>query len=422
MKRVKLLIFLISLGTAVAVELNYLWEQTLRNNPSLKGAKTKVERARYELKKTYSLYLPKITLLYTKNRLTKEPSLLLPLPSSPLLLTLSKETDTYALRAEQLLYDFGRRETLVRVHELKKEIEENLYTEAVLDKLLEVALAYLDALSARELIKVYEKQVKALSLHEKLARAYYEKGLVAITDVLEAKVKLAQAELNLKTAKRDYELALENLSRLTQIPKSKLRDLKPPQTNPKLKQLSHYEKLALRRPLLKALTKKVEVQEKLRRLALSEYLPQLLASVSYLRLKDAPLLDETTLITLSASVSFSPIAPYYTALAREKSKEEATHTLRDAELALLLEVKKAHESVKTALSKLEVAKRALELAKKHYELSLEQYKHQLITSTQLALAEASLTRARRSLTLARYELLRHYFILLRASGTLGRER
>jgi len=415
-----ILFFLFSLSFSLDLEI--LWKKALEKNPSVAAFKKEVEASFFQLKASKNLYLPKVEILYKFTYQSDEQRLKLDLDLiNGDFITLKDRYQSLSISLRELLYDFGTRESYIKISQNLLELNKLLYEEKKEEILLEVALAYLDTLSAKSLIEVYKKQKEAVKSQYELSKAYYIKGLVAITDILEARVKLFEVERKLKEALANYRISLSNLSRLTKISEKDLEKLSEPKLNVRIKNLDFYIGEALkRRALLKAYLERIEIAKLKEKIKLSQFLPKIFLEVSYLYTNQNPIVYPKGLILFSAgaSLSFRGLQPYYENLSIKAQKKKALKEYEEIADLIKLDVKRAYEELKTARENLKVASQAFEFAKKHYELSLEQYKNQLISQTQLLIAEARLTEARKALIISRYEFLRAYFKLLRASGLL----
>ncbi|RUM28462.1 MAG: TolC family protein [Aquifex sp.] len=416
------LIFFFLLSLSFSLDLETLWKKALEKNPSIAAFRRDVEASFFQLKASKNLYLPHVEIFYKFTYQNEEQRLKLDLGLiNGDFRTLKDRYQSFGVSLRELLYDFGARESYVKISQKLLEIKKLLYEEKKEDILLEVALAYLDTLSAKNLIEVYKKQKEAVKSQYELSKAYYEKGLVAITDILEARVKLSEVERKLKRAQANYRISLSNLSRLTKVSEKDLEKLSQPKLNVRIKDLDFYIGEALkRRSLLKAYLKRIEIEKLKEKIKLSLFLPKIFLEVSYLYTNQNPIVypKGLTFFSVGTSLSFRGIQPYYENLSVKAQKKKVLKEYEEMADLIKLDVKRAYEELKTAKENLKVTSQALEFAKKHYELSLEQYRNQLISQTQLLIAEARLTEARKALIISRYEFLKAYFKLLRASGLL----
>ena len=415
-----MLIILLLVSLSFSLDLKDLWREALKNNFSLKAQKKAVLSSDYELKAFKNLYLPEISVNYSQNFQNEKQKFEINLPVN--IAFSKKKYKILSASITQLIYDFGSRERIIEIAKDKKGIEELKYEKEKRTLLLEVGVAYLRLLKAKEIIEVYKKELEAVNSHYELAKALYEKGLVAFADLLEAKVRLSEVKANLSKAKSDYRIALFNLSRLTGIPEHRLKKLEKPQINLRLMPLEEYINRALeRREEIKIYRKLIEIVKKERSISLRKFLPSIFFRVSYDYTDRNPVIEPKGITTFSFGVfaNFRGIMPYYDMKAKGELVLKLLNELEDLKKLIELEVKTAYERLKNSRVRLEVAREALRYAKEHYRLALGQYKNQLISHTDLITAEARLTAARKRLVLAKYEIFENYLRLLSASGLLG---
>jgi len=239
--------------------------------------------------------------------------------------------------------------------------------------------------------------------------------------VLQAKVKLAEVERDLRQAEGNYRIALANLSRLTGIEEERLKELEPIKSQvevPNLKEL--IDKAMVQRPALRLAKESMEVARLKRRLELSAFYPKAFLEALYNYSDQNPNIYPKGFFTLSAgvSLSFNALSSYYRALSYVEEEKKSKEELKDLAEKIALGIKSAYERLLTARDNLRVAEENLRLAEEFYRLSLEQYRNQIISGTDLLGAEASLTQARKAKVIAYYDLLKAYFELLREAGEL----
>ncbi|MFN3976857.1 MAG: TolC family protein [Aquificaceae bacterium] len=413
------IVLLLTFGFSFSLSLEELIEAALERNPQVLSKRYALKASQLSLKADEQLYMPEFIGVY---KLSFQPQ-----KQSISLLNIQIESSkrsyqSLQLGIRELFYDGGLREGKVSIGKSLLKISEEDLQEAILETKLEVARAYLSVLSALELLEVVKKQKEAILEDLTRRRAFYREGLVAITDVLQAQVRLAEVERDLRQAEGNYRIALANLSRLTGVKEEKLQNLKPLEVIkvevPSLELL--LQKALEKRPLLKMARERIKIQKEQRRVELSNFYPKVFVEAFYNYSDQNPHISPKGFFTLSGGLSFNfqALSSYYRALSLVEEEKKAREEMRDLEEGILLKVRSAYERLLTARDNLRVAEESLRLAEEFYRLSLEQYKNQIISGADLLQAEASLTQARKSRVIAYYELLRSYYELLREVGEL----
>jgi outer membrane protein len=101
------------------------------------------------------------------------------------------------------------------------------YTTAEQDLIVRVTQAYFDVLSAQDTLTFSQANLKAIGRQLDQARQRFEVGLIAITDVDEAKARYDQSRAEVIVAQNDLDDANESLSEITGQPTGKLAELRP---------------------------------------------------------------------------------------------------------------------------------------------------------------------------------------------------
>jgi outer membrane protein TolC len=116
------------------------------------------------------------------------------------------------------IYSGGKLETKIKMAKLDQKIS-IINTETVKQQLiLDVTKAYYDALQANNLLQIAGESTADFASHLKNVQAEYDVGTVAMADVLQTKVRLADAQDKQMKAQNSYDLAIYNLNNLLQLP------------------------------------------------------------------------------------------------------------------------------------------------------------------------------------------------------------
>lgn len=415
-----LLTLLYSLGWSISLE------ETLRRavsyNPQIQAQRYHLEASRYQLFAEKSLYLPEIFINGQWVHQSEAQSFFIPILQFTQQVQSTKRNYTqWSAGIRQTLWDGGYREGAVYSAREEVSYRRYLFEEKLQEVKLEVIKAYLDTLKALRLVEVYRQQKEAIQAQYETARAFYQKGLVAVTDVLQAKVRLSEVERTLRTAEGEYRVALANLSRLTGIKEEELTPLEEPTLQEEDRPLSYWLDMARsKRPILKALVYLTESTRSKVLQARSQFIPKLWFQGEYVYTDQNPALYPKGFFrfSLGLSVSFQGIRPYYQAMALEKEVYRLMKEQEDTLGKVELEVRSSYEKWRTSLDNLRVAEDSLALARQYYQLSKEQYANQIITQTDLLASQASLTKAEADLVIARYEHMKALYELKKAAGVL----
>ncbi len=120
---------------------------------------------------------------------------------------------TGKVTASQLIYDFGKTGGNMDVYAEEANASYAIYQQKISDKVYEVKRDYYDLSRKSLLIKVYEENVKLNEQQYTRAKRYFEAGIKTKIDVIDAKVRLIEANIELENAKYDLKLSYVTLSK-----------------------------------------------------------------------------------------------------------------------------------------------------------------------------------------------------------------
>lgn len=117
------------------------------------------------------------------------------------------------LTASQLIYDFGKTGGNMDFYAQKSEADFAVYNQKIADKVNAVKRDYYDLLRKALLIKVYEENVKLTQQQLTRAERYFTAGIKTKIDVVDAKVRLIESQIELENARYDLRLAYVTLDK-----------------------------------------------------------------------------------------------------------------------------------------------------------------------------------------------------------------
>ncbi len=294
---------------------------------------------------------------------------------------------------------------------------------------LRVKEAYFNVLRAQRAVEVSDKAVESLASHMKVARSFYEVGMIPANDLLKAEVELANARHIQAEARSNLKLAKSRLNTVISRPIDAPLTLEDILSfRPERETLSHYIQTALdQRPELKALSLRIAQAEQEIRLAKSKYFPEIVLTASYVREGDDP--------DVSGSPYHNPYKywqasamlnwtfwewgkTYYQVREKEEKLKELTFLRKSLEEQIRLEVKRAFLALDVAEKNIPRAKKAVIQAEENLRVARERYKAQVSTSTEVLDAQALLTQARNNYYNALYDHNMARARLLWAIGSL----
>lgn len=186
---------------------------TYQNNPALQIAEARQEQAVWALKETQTNKDVSIDYTHTDMRSNAPPTW------SPSLAAVSPYNYfSNQVTASLPLYTGGKTENAIEQAKLSHKVSQ-LEIAATRQQLkLETSTGYYEVLQNQTLLEIAKQTVNDFSAHLQRVRQMYDTGVVPWRDVLQTKVRLANAENNLLQAQNDYDLAIYSLNKTMGLP------------------------------------------------------------------------------------------------------------------------------------------------------------------------------------------------------------
>jgi len=398
-------------------------KEAIDNNWGVKTKEQKIEEAFYAKKKARADFLPRFSTSYTFRHEGEIGVITTEAFSFPLGTknnfqwqgTITQPLFTgYALSSAYELAKLG-----IDLSEMGLELEK-------LDIALKIKEAYFNILKADKAVVVAQSAVESLKSHLKVAKNFYEVGMIPVNDLLKAEVELANSEQTLIKAQNASKLFRASfnivLAKHINAPVN-IKDILEYTIEPvdfdKL-----YERALMKRPEIKTIeVNDLQIDQQIK-LAKSKYYPEIAVTYNYTKLGDSPSVHGSyyhdssswqALATLSWSF-WNWGSDHYAARQKELNKQQLVNTKRLIEDGIKLELKKAILDLQETEKRIPVAKKAVEQGEENLRVSSERYKAQVTTSTEVLDAQTLLTQARVNYYGALYDHHLAQAALLRAIG------
>lgn len=431
-----LVAFAVSVSVVSAQENNNFYtlergvKEALDNNWEIRTKKERIDEASYVNKQAKADFLPKFSTTYGYTRLD-EVTTTQPVTLAPGIVIPSKRTNTqdnYQWKSsvkQPLFTGFA----LLSAYELSKlgidRSETDLALE-ILDLTLKVKEAYFKILEMDKAVDVAQKAVESIGSHVRVARSFYEVGIIPVNDLLMAEVQLANAQQNLVKAQHASSLARHAFNNIL----SRSIDLPV-----EVEDVFTYapEKVDFRETMDRAFKYRPEIKlvdigllqaDQQIRLAKSKYYPE--ASLSYDFIKEGDQFDVSGddfhdphrwQAMAVVSWTFFEWGKTHNAV-REKTSVKKQLMLTKSSLAdnIGLDIKKAVLELDQAETNIPTTRKAVEQAEENLRVNEERYKAQVSTSTEVLDAQTQLTQARINYYSALYE---HHLAKARLQRAVG---
>lgn len=327
----------------------------------------------------------------------------------------SDQTWQISLTASQVLYAGGGVRSAIKSSKLVREAAVLDLQATINEALLQVRTGFYAVLLTREQIKVQESNLELLQQQLKTATDRYEAGTVSSFEKLRAEVAVANAKAPLITARNDYRLAIEALRQAlgftTNTPESmrKVPDFVGSlEYSPQSIELqSAFESARAKRPDLERIVKLTEAGEQSVKTARSGYHPNVSAFGGWALRKGTTdsFGDSNNGWLLGVQAQWNIFDGRATAgrVAQARSALEQTKLgLTEAQLAVEVEVRRAHSQLQQASELAEASARVVEQATEAVRLANARYSAGTSTQLDVLAAQVDLTTAKNNQLQAYY--------------------
>lgn len=398
-------------------------KEAIDNNWGVKTKEQKKEEALYAKKKARADFLPRFSTSYTFRHEGEVGYITTPAFSFPLG---TKDNFQWQGTITQPLFTGFALESAYELSKLGIDLSEMELALEKLDIALRVKEAYFNILKADKALVVAQSAVESLKSHLKVAKNFYDVGMIPVNDLLKAEVELANAEQTLIKAQNGSRLSRAAfntvLSRPIDSPVN-VEDILDYDIEPAdFDRL--YEQALMKRPEIKSVEiNDLQIDQQIK-LAKSKYYPEIAVTYNYTKAGDSPDVhgsfyhDSSTwqaLATLSWSF-WNWGSDRYSVKQKELNKNQLENTKRAIEDGIKLELKKAILDLRETEKRIPAAKKAVEQGEENLRVSSERYKAQVTTSTEVLDAQTLLTQARVNYYSALYDHHLAKAALLRAIG------
>ena len=402
-------------------------DMALERNLQVQVALEEVEAARQRQNETRTGFLPKFKAEYGYRRPSEVPTITI---GGSRITSGDQDQYRFTGTVEQPLFTGFATLSTYELSRLGLDVAKIQLARTRLDLIFQVKEAYFGILSAEKIREVAEQSVHQLQAQLEVAENFYRVGMSPKIDVLEAEVRLAEAQQELIRAANKLRLAKARFNTILR------RSVDSPVEVEDILSSKAYERtyessqgVALkRRPELFEAEKNVASAEKEIILVKSDYYPTVSVSANYNRAGDdatvdgSPFVDrENWDVVAEASMNlFEWGKTRYAVSQRRVRLRQARQALEQIKDSISLEVKDAFLSLEAAEKNIAVAKKGVESAEENFRISKERYREQVATATEVLDAQTRLTQARTNYTNALVDFNVAEARLLRAMG-LGEE-
>jgi len=284
---------------------------------------------------------------------------------------------------------------------------------ARIELIYNVKAAYFSLLKAQKLQDVARQAVEQIAAHEKTAYDFFQQDMIAKNDLLEAQVRLAQAQQDLVRAEKAVALARAVLNRLLHQDVNTGIEILDTSDEQRLElALSESQTLAMQRqPVIREIDTSIRQAQTAVRLAQSTYFPKIFLVSTYLRqgnqadVRGTPYEDpEAWHVSVNLDWTFWEWGRKRHAVGEQKVKLlEAQETRKEVVDKLMLQVKDAWLRCQEHWKNIGVSRTAIARAEENFRIYKNRFEQQMATTTDVLDAQTLLTYAHSNYYAARYD-------------------
>jgi outer membrane protein TolC len=299
----------------------------------------------------------------------------------------------------QLIYDFGKTQTQVKIQNLNLDSSRSDLTNTTDQIIFAVKQAYYGVVQAKYVVLVAEDTVKQTQQHLEQAKGFYEVGTKPKFDVTKAEVDLSNAKLNLIRNENAFKISIVNLNNAMGVPDAPEYTLDENMTFVKY-EITLEDALAEayeNRPDLKSFIAQRQVAESSVDLAKTGYYPVLTGNAGYSWSGEQFPLEHGWDVV--AALSFPLFSGYLTKYQVQEAKANLNVLKANEESlrqTIFLEVQQAYLFLRAAEEAIPTAKLSVEQAKENLDIANGRYAAGVGNPIEMTDAEVGLANARTS--------------------------
>jgi outer membrane protein TolC len=321
------------------------------------------------------------------------------------------------IAATYTLYDFGRRDARINQADTARNVAVSSYHHLAGNVALQVVDAYFRLLEADKLAHAASEEIAQIGEHRRMAQVLFEEGVVTRNDVLQADLRLANAQQKLLTLTNRRENGWLLLNFLTGAEPDFRGDLDDSTTltEPTSEGVNLNKRFDIKAQQQLVELRNFEVKENR-----ENYFPELFARLGMDYVQNDKV-REQAIYSATLGLKVNLFDGFASQAARERSVKQRSRqhdALRLAEQRAGLEVASARNDVTVAKERISVAKAAIKQGLENLRINQERYQERVGIASEVLDAQTLLTQAKTDYYRAIYDHQTATARLLNALGEL----
>ena len=427
-----LLIFQAKLVFGIEYNLQVILELAEKNNKDIKLARSNLQYAGALKKEALSQALPQINAELRYNRNFLQNKFFFTVTDS----TGQERTESFTASFDnayqfnttlnQTLFSFGKIGNAIKAANYFKQYSQFQYSADYQAIITRIKKAFYLALLQQKVWEVaIQSQASAYDNYENI-KLRFESGTVSEFDLLQAETRWQNTIPANTLARKNYEVALNNLKALVDIPlREEITLVGGLQTFPPLPDSLEYKIVFDQRPDYNVLLWEKKLQDKRVAVERSNYYPTLYGNLGYIynaSSNEFKLDNENDNVLLGLSLNIPIFTGLYTSAQVQKARidvEKVKTRISKANDEIRVELKNIYLRLQESRQRIDAASKSINTAQRAFEIAETRVQIGLATQLEFRESRVDLDRAQLSYYIAIYDYLEAYFDWQQATGTVN---
>jgi outer membrane protein TolC len=402
------------------------------NSNDIKLAKADLDFAQAQKSEALSLALPKINAQLDYNRNFLKNILFFTITDSAGQERTESFTasfnNAYLFRAslDQTIFGFGKIGNALKAANYFNTYADFQYNSSVQSIITNVKKAFYQVLLLQKVWEVAIQSEKSAEDNYENIKIKFEGGVVSEFDLLQAETRWQNAIPETMQARKNYEVAINNLKALVDIPlREEITIIGGLETFPPLPDSLDYQIVFEQRPDYNALLWEKKLQEKRVSIEKSNYYPTLTGNLTYIynASSDEFRLDnENDNVVAGLTLNIPLFTGFFTKAQVEKARVDVarvTTRIAKANDEIRIEIQNIYLRLRESQERIGAAEKSIESAKRAFEIAQTRVDIGLATQLEFRESRVDLDRAQVNFFSATYDYLDAYFDWQRATGSVN---
>ncbi len=365
----------------------------------------------------FSRYLPSVNASLGQTFLANQPIGILGGLTAP---EANRSSLSYGVDVHQDIYDFGGRSSRYQAASTALDVAALNINRVKNIVALDFIIAYFDLLEVEKMELVGDREVERLICHLSMARSMYKEGVISRNDLLQAEVRLSDAQQRLLTTTNLRSVNASRINNILSLPLKNVVRVADVAGEPRYEADldKAWEIAEKQRVELKTTDRELKINELDRTARKSEYFPKIFAEGGYNYTENHYMVHEdnwTLILGLNLNI-FNGGSTKAEVAKIDSQREQLLEQRQKLADDIKLDVEKSWLDIQNATERINVTRDAVKQGEENLKINKSRYREGVGTSTDVLDAITLLTIAETNACRAEYELRRAQGTFMYAIG------